>query len=92
MHGHTYHLTVYIEGKVKEKEGWVIDFGNLKAVVKPIIETLDHSLLNNIPGLENPTAELLSIWIWNRVKPELTQLKKIELKETHTSGVIYEGA
>lgn len=91
MHGHTYHLTLHIEGAVLDKEGWVLDFGDIKTIMKPIIDALDHHLLNNIPGLENPTAELLSVWIWTRVKPGLPALKRVELKETLTSGVIYEG-
>src|SRR3569623_1981899 len=46
MHGHTYHLTLFIEGAVLDNEGWVLDFGDIKAVMKPIIDTLDHHLLN----------------------------------------------
>lgn len=91
MHGHTYHLTLYIEGTVLDQEGWVLDFGDIKALMKPVLDTLDHHFLNNIPGLENPTAELLSVWIWNQVKRGLPALKRVELKETPTSGVIYEG-
>ncbi|MBS1522117.1 MAG: 6-carboxytetrahydropterin synthase QueD [Bacteroidetes bacterium] len=91
MHGHTYHLTLYLEGAVREHEGWVVDFGDIKKIMRPVIDMLDHHLLNDIPGLKNPTAELLAIWIWNKVKPQLPMLKKIELKETPTSGVIYEG-
>ena len=91
VHGHTYHLTVYVKGSLLEHEGWVIDFGDLKAIVKPLIEQLDHAMLNDIPGLENPTAERLSVWIWDKIKPQLPGLSKIELKETPTSGVVYEG-
>ena len=91
VHGHTYHLTVYVDGKLKSHEGWVIDFGDLKAIVKPLVEQLDHAMLNDIPGLENPTAELLAVYIWDNIKPQLPGLSKIELKETPTSGVIYEG-
>jgi 6-pyruvoyltetrahydropterin/6-carboxytetrahydropterin synthase len=91
MHGHTYSLTVFIEGMPEQKSGWIIDYGDLKKVIKPIIEQLDHHLLNEIPGLENPTSENLSIWLWNKIKPLLPNLKKIELKETPSSGVTYEG-
>lgn len=91
IHGHTYHLIVYARGDVKEQEGWVFDFGDMKDVVKPIVDMLDHAMLNDIEGLENPTAELLAIWLWNKIKPGLPALTKIELKETPTSGVIYEG-
>ncbi len=91
MHGHTYLLTLFAEGPVKHPEGWVMDFGDIKNIMRPIIDILDHHLLNDVPGLENPTAELLAIWLWNKVKPLMPLLKKIELKETPTSGVSYEG-
>ena len=91
LHGHTYHLTLYIAGGILEKEGWVLDFADLKAIAAPVIGMLDHTLLNNVTGLENPTAELLAVWIWQKIKPLLPGLKKIELKETPASGVIYQG-
>ena len=91
LHGHTYHLTVFLEGDVMEDRGWVIDFTDLKKVVKPVIDMVDHKYLNDIPGLENPTTEMFSKWLWERIKPLLPELKRIELKETPTSGVIYEG-
>jgi 6-pyruvoyltetrahydropterin/6-carboxytetrahydropterin synthase len=91
MHGHTYHLTIFLEGEVLKEPGWVLDFADLKKAVRPVIGIVDHALLNNIPGLENPTAELFSIWLWDKIKPLLPALKRLELKETPTSGVIYEG-
>jgi 6-pyruvoyltetrahydropterin/6-carboxytetrahydropterin synthase len=91
IHGHTYHLTVYVEGRVLGHEGWVFDFGDLKKIMSPVLDTLDHHLLNEVDGLANPTAELLAVWIWDQIKPFVTGLKRIDLKETPTSGVIYEG-
>jgi 6-pyruvoyltetrahydropterin/6-carboxytetrahydropterin synthase len=91
MHGHTYHLTVFISGPVLEEAGWVIDFSEVKAVCKPVVDHLDHSLLNEVAGLENPTAENVARWLWQQFKPKMPGLQKIELKETPTSGVIYEG-
>ena len=91
LHGHTYHLTVYLEGSIKANRGWVIDFTDLKKAVKPVIDLVDHKYLNDIPGLENPTTEMFSVWLWEKIKPLLPELKRIELKETPTSGVIYEG-
>jgi 6-pyruvoyltetrahydropterin/6-carboxytetrahydropterin synthase len=91
MHGHTYNLIVFIEGECMQPEGWVIDYGDLKAYLKPVIDRLDHHCLNDIDGLENPTSEILAVWLWNQIKPLLPGLKRIELKETASSGVIYEG-
>jgi 6-pyruvoyltetrahydropterin/6-carboxytetrahydropterin synthase len=47
--------------------------------------------LNTVGGLDNPTCELVAVWIWNKLKPQLPLLCKVELHETPTSGVIYEG-
>jgi len=91
IHGHTYQLIVYIEGELDPKIGWVMDFAVLKDAVNPIVDMLDHKLFNNIEGLENPTCENVAVWLWNKIKPLVPQLKKIELHETPTSGVIYEG-
>ncbi len=90
MHGHTYHLKVFIEGKL-QKEGWVLDFKVLKDVMLPVIDQLDHKVLNDVKGLENPTCENVIVWIWNALKPQLPGLKRLELNETPTSGAIYEG-
>ncbi len=92
MHGHTYALSVFVEGEPDTKTGWIIDYGDLKMHIKPVIDILDHHLLNDIPGLENPTSEILTIWLWNKLKPMIPELKRIELKETPSSGVIYEGS
>ncbi len=91
VHGHTYQLTVFIEGALDPQIGWVMDFAVLKDAVNPIVDMLDHKLFNNIEGLENPTCEHVAVWLWNKIKPQVPQLKKIELNETPTSGVIYEG-
>ena len=91
IHGHTYILTVYITGELVKDLEWVMDFSDLKKVSEPIVDTLDHKLMNNIAGLENPTCEKIAIWIWDKIKPDLPLLKRIELNETPTSGVVYEG-
>ncbi|MBU2914007.1 6-carboxytetrahydropterin synthase QueD [Reichenbachiella agariperforans] len=91
IHGHTYHLTVFLEGDLDEDFQWVMDFKDLKDVVKPVIDRLDHNMINDIPGLENPTAERITVWIWDQIKPHLPLLSKLELNETPTSGVVYEG-
>jgi len=91
MHGHTYRVRFYLEGPIDPHTGWVIDFGDIKAVWKPIEQMLDHNLLNDIPGLENPTAEIIAVWLWNKMKSQLPLLSKIELNETPTCGAIYQG-
>jgi len=90
LHGHSFKVRVYVEGRVNEL-GWVIDFADLKAICRPWIETLDHSFLNEINGLENPTSENIAAWLWDRLADQLPQLSAIEIMETCTSGCIYSG-
>ena len=91
IHGHTYQLTAVFEGELEKELEWVIDFAEIKQVINPIIGRIDHKLLNDIEGLENPTCEVIAIWLWNQIKPEIPILSQIQLNETPTSGVIYEG-
>ncbi len=92
LHGHTYRVTVFVKGEVNPEYGWVEDFGNISKIMKPLIDDeLDHRYLNDIPGLENPTAENICIWIWNKVKPKLPKLSKVRIEETCTSACEYSG-
>ena len=91
MHGHTYRFKVFLTGIPDPALGWIMDFKELKDKLAPVIDTLDHKLLNDIKGLENPTAENITIWIWQQIQPLLPQLSRIELYETPTTGVIYSG-
>ena len=91
IHGHTYHLKVFLKGDLDPVLGWVMDFGDLKTIINPLIERIDHKNLNDISGLENPTCEIFAKWIWNELKSDLPLLSRVELNETPTSGAIYEG-
>lgn len=91
MHGHSYRVEVHVEGPVAEPHGWVMDFADLKAVCRPVEEQLDHRVLNEIEGLENPTAENIARWIWRRLAPDLPGLSKLVVRETCTAGVVYRG-
>ena len=91
LHGHSYRVRVYVKGDVDPELGWIVDFGDIKEAFEPIRGQLDHYYLNDIEGLENPTCEVISKWIWQRLKPALPSLSRIEIGETCTSGCIYEG-
>lgn len=91
LHGHSYRVAVHVEGDVDEVSGWVMDFGDISCVAKPLISQLDHYYLNEIPGLENPTSEVLAAWIWDRLAPVLPLLSQVSVRETCTSGCNYRG-
>jgi 6-pyruvoyltetrahydropterin/6-carboxytetrahydropterin synthase len=91
LHGHSFGVTVHVEGDVDPEFGWVMDFGDIKAAAKPIIDRLDHYYLNEIEGLENPTSENLATWIWDEIKSALPEVSAIQVRETCTSGCTYRG-
>lgn len=91
LHGHSYRFDVIVAGDVEQSAGYLIDYGDIKRVVDPIVRQLDHYYLNDIPGLENSTAENLSRWLWQRIKPGLPLLASIVVRETCSSSCEYSG-
>lgn len=91
LHGHSFRVRLYVRGPVDPELGWVMDFGELKAAFRPLWERLDHSYLNDVEGLENPTSEVLARWIWERMAPRLPLLSRVVVRETCTSGCVYRG-
>ena len=91
LHGHSFRVEVHVRGDVDPRLGWVMDFAEVKAAVKPVIDRLDHYYLNEIEGLENPTSEVIAKWIWDQVKPVLPLLVSLVVHETCTSSCEYRG-
>ena len=91
LHGHSYKLFVSLEGTVNPETGMIIDFDDLSKVVnEKITQRLDHRFLNDLIPLS--TAENISVWIWDQLKPALPELCQIEVFETLDNSVIYRGA
>lgn len=91
LHGHSFQVELRVSGPVGADSGWVQDFADIKAAFKPLYAQLDHHYLNEVEGLENPTSENLARWIWERLRPSLPALSQVIVKETCTSGCIYQG-
>ena len=86
LHGHTYKLEVTVmrsAGDIDPNTGMVIDFGDLKEAVNPIVEMFDHSYINDI--LPVPTAENMLNWMAERLTLSLPGLCNMKLWETPTS-------
>ncbi len=89
MHGHTYTVTLVLEGEPGDESGWLVDFGSVSETFSPLRRQLDHSCLNDLPGLSNPTAELLARWIFERVARELSGLVEVTVQETPSTWASY---
>ena len=97
FHGHNYELVVKVTGNIDPETGYVIDVKILKDIIKSEVEdSFDHKNLNlEVEEFKNlnPTAENISVVIYNKIKPKLkSDLElEIELYETTRNFVSYKG-
>lgn len=94
LHGHSWTMLVTVAGdRLRDsgpKAGMLLDFGDLKAGVQPLVERcLDHHYLNETTGLVNPTSEELARWVYDNLKPAFPGLLSVEVRETCTSACTY---
>jgi 6-pyruvoyltetrahydropterin/6-carboxytetrahydropterin synthase len=89
MHGHTYQVILGLEGPIDQELGWVQDFGDVKEAFRPLLEAMDHKCLNEIPGLENPTAEVMAVWIFHKLQAKLPLLRDVTVCETPSAAAVY---
>lgn len=94
LHGHSWQATLVCEGKTLTdhgaKQGMLVDLTELGNVAKDLCEEyLDHHHLNNTTGLESPTCEELSRWIYHKAVIQLPLLVAVIVEETCTSRCEY---
>lgn len=96
-HGHNYELIVSVTGEVDQETGFVIDVKILSDLIKEHIENaFDHKNLNlDVPDFENlnPTAENISVVIWQKLRTHFNLNLDLEvvLYETPRNFVTYKG-
>src|SRR3954467_15505884 len=74
MHGHSFKVDVVIEGEIPAGQHHLIDYADIKKVTDPIHDQIDHRCLNEIAGLENPTSEMIAVWLWERISSRMPML------------------
>jgi 6-pyruvoyltetrahydropterin/6-carboxytetrahydropterin synthase len=64
VHGHNYRVRVTLAGEQLNSIGLLVDFVDMKRLMKEIIEYLDHKFINDLPPFDkvNPTAENMAQW------------------------------
>ena len=77
LHGHSFRVEATVRGEEQGAIGWVADLGELDVVLRAIAGELDHSLLNEKPGLESPTLEHLCLWFAERLRPAFPGLVRV---------------
>ena len=77
LHGHSFKVEVFLRGEKDKDTNWLCDFGEVERQIGELRRELDHNYLNEIPGLEVPTLENISRWIWDRLYDELPGLERV---------------
>ena len=91
MHGHGFEVILHADQDLGGRH-LAVDYDHLDALWEPVLAELDHGCLNDVPGLENPTSEVLAGWIWARIAPALPSLSWVTVYETASCGASFDGA
>lgn len=91
LHGHSFLITLLFFGPWNPELAWMRDYHDIEQVVRPILNTLDHHYLNDVPGLEKPTSESLCVYLFEKIKILIPELQKISIAETPTTECSYSG-
>jgi 6-pyruvoyltetrahydropterin/6-carboxytetrahydropterin synthase len=91
LHGHGFKVIIHANQDLGGAD-LSIDYDYLDALWAPIAAQINFRCLNDVPGLDNPTSEMLSSWLWERLKPVLPALSWITVYETASCGATFDGA
>ncbi|HUS20033.1 MAG TPA: 6-carboxytetrahydropterin synthase QueD [Terriglobales bacterium] len=97
-HGHNYKVLVTLQGGELDKAGLLLDFKDLKGVMKSVVERLDHQMINDIKPFDevNPSAENLARYFYHETNSKLrsvtdgrVSVKTVTMFETDTTNATY---
>ncbi len=94
LHGHTWKIELFVVGEEANQNGMVVDFGILKSALEKITRKLDHTYLNDIKEIGNPTSENIAKYVFDNLKkilPKTPKLEKIRVWESPKSWCEYSG-
>ena len=97
-HGHNYKILVTLIGEELDEAGLLLDFKLLKQVLRPVVDYLDHQMINDLKPFDevNPSAENLARYFYLQTRQQLLEMtggrvhvKDATLFETDTSFARY---
>lgn len=97
-HGHNYKIRITLHGQELDAAGLLLDFKQLKHIMRPVIERFDHQMINDIaPFTEiNPSAENLAHYFYDQTNLQLREMtegrvrvKDCTVYETDTTTATY---
>ena len=91
LHGHTYRVQVTYRADRLSETGVAIDFRHVKEILHATLDYMDHQYINELPefSIQNPTAENIARFVYERLKEHNPQLHRVSVWETPTSRATY---
>jgi len=92
IHGHSFRARVTIAGEPNPETGVIFRLDHLAEAMEETRRDLDHHYLNEVPGLEVPTLERLTVFIWNRLANRVPGLAEVAVsRDSCREGCVYRG-
>ena len=95
VHGHNYKILVTIEGQELDPAGLLLDFSDVKSLLRAVMERLDHEFLNDVPPFDvlNPSAENMAKYFFEEIGKGIpagrVRVASVKVWETDTSSATY---
>lgn len=80
VHGHSFQVEVAIEGEPDPGTGFIADFADVEAACGEVRRALDHKTLNDVAGLQQPSLENISRYIWKSLRARLPALARVTVR------------
>lgn len=96
VHGHNYRVQVTVQGENLDDNGLLVDFSDLKQLMRKVVNYLDHRFINDLPPFTeiNPSAENIAKYFYDEMRGGLTngtrtRISEVRVWETDTSVAVY---
>ncbi len=93
LHGHTWKVQVFVKGERLNPHGILVDFRDVKRIVKKWTARLDHHYLNEVLGSTNPTTENIAKYLFQKLEKEINletvRLSRVRVWEARDSSITY---
>ena len=92
--GHNYRVQLTIEGPELDSVGLLVDFSEVKKLIRGVVEYLDHRFINDLPPFDklNPSAENIAKYFYDEVSARLSspvRLGQVKIWETDITSATY---
>ncbi|MGC6511534.1 MAG: 6-pyruvoyl trahydropterin synthase family protein [Parvibaculales bacterium] len=93
IHGHSFRVRVTLQGQPSDETGQILDLAVFGQALEAVRLHLDHHMLNDIKGLENPTLENICLWLWDQLQTDLEDLYAVEVsRDSLGQSCLYKGS